>query len=133
MRNMLTNWLKTFVVLCGVAGFGHAEDVAFRAGGADFLVPLKIVSATQLYSFKEGKGFPALETTLIEKRRFKFSAGAAAELGTSVNVPFVAFSTRLSRSFFDTANNQLYFGVWVGKPSDKKGAIWGLAASTELW
>lgn len=111
----------------------QAEDVAFRLGRNDFLVPFKQVDATQLYSFEEGKGFPAVQSILARRKTWQLSVGAAAVLGTGVNVPFVSVATRLSPRFFDTGNNDLYFGIWVGKPSSGGKALYGLSASTALW
>lgn len=109
------------------------QDVAFRFGRNDFIVPLREVEATQLYSFKEGKGYPAVESVFARRKTWKLSVGAAAELGTGVNVPFLSVSTRLSDKFFDTGNNDLYFGAWVGKPSKGEKVLWGISASTKLW
>jgi hypothetical protein len=122
------------ILLSAVLGAAvHAEDVAVRLGESDFIIPLKQVDATQLYSFKEGKGYPAVESVLARRKTWKLSVGAAAELGKGVNVPFVSASTRLSPIFFDTGNNDLYFGLWVGNPSHGDKVIWGLSASTALW
>jgi hypothetical protein len=110
-----------------------AEDVAFRLGENDFIVPLRQVEAVQLYSFGEGKGYPAVESVLARRSTWKVSVGAAAELGTGVNVPFLSAATRLTPRFFDTGNNDLYFGVWVGRPSKGDRVLWGVSASTALW
>lgn len=111
----------------------YAQDVAFEFKGFKAMVPLKVVNAIQLYSFDEGKGYPAVETVLVEKKNFRLNLGAASVLGTSENVPFVSLETRLSDKFFDISNNDLYFGAWVGKQSDQKDGTWGLAASIQLW
>ncbi len=97
------------------------------------ILPLQVVSGVQLYSPELGKGFPGLETVLIQRKSWRLSAGAAPVLGTSANVPFLSLSTRLSPRFFDTNDNDLYFGVWAGKPSDGKRTVFGVSASVPLW
>lgn len=111
-----------------------AEPVSVKLSEKTTLVlPLQVVSGVQLYSPELGKGFPGLETVLVQREAWRLSAGAAPVLGTSVNVPFVSVSTRLSPRFFDTSDNDLYFGAWVGKPSDGERVIFGLSASVALW
>lgn len=133
MKSMLTNWLKAVLILAAIAPAVRAEDVIFRAGGADFIAPLRQVEAVQLYSFDQGKGYPAVESVLARRKTWKLSVGAASELGTGVNVPFLSVSTRLSPFFFNTEGNELYFGAWVGKPSNGEKVLYGLAATTRLW
>lgn len=128
--------LAVFLLL-GLAMPALADDVAFRFAGQDFLIPLKVVSGSQLYSFKKGKGYPALETALWSKGKWQAGIGAAAVLGTDINVPFGYLQTRLSAAVFDTSNNDLRFGVWAGKPSGRADGeakwIFGIKASTPLW
>jgi hypothetical protein len=97
------------------------------------ILPLQIVSGVQLYSPEEGKGFPGVETVLLQRLTWRLSVGAAPILGTDVNVPFASVATKLSPKFFDTSNNDLYFGVWAGKPSNGKHVIFGVSASVALW
>lgn len=127
--------IKGLVLLALLAAplVARAEDVAFRLGENDFLIPFKQVSAVQLYSFEEGKGFPAVETVLAARKSWKVSVGAASVLGSGVNVPFVSVATRLSPRFFDIGDNDLYFGAWVGKPSRGERVLYGVSASTKLW
>lgn len=112
----------------------YANPITFKiTERTTLVVPLQVVSGVQLYSPKLGKGFPGLETVLGQYNTLRLSAGAAPILGTSVNVPFVSVSTRLSPRFFDISDNAMYFGVWVGKPSDERHVIAGLSASVALW
>jgi hypothetical protein len=112
----------------------HATPVSVKLSEKTTLVlPLQITQGVQLYSPELGKGFPGLETVLVEHKTWRLSAGAAPILGTEANVPFVSVATRLSPKFFDTADNQIYFGAWAGKPSNGKHVIFGLSASIPLW
>ncbi len=128
------------VLLGALAGAAKAEPIQFTTGGGHaFVLPLQSVSGTQLYSFREGKGFPALESVLYVSPRKKFQAtfGAAAELGRSVAVPFAGAQWRLSERFFDTSDNDLYFGLALAKHPDSakswRGVEVTLKASTALW
>jgi len=112
----------------------QAKPVEFKLSDkTTFILPLQVVQAVQLYCPEEGKGFPGLETVLVERKSWRLSAGAAPVLGTDVNVPFVSVSTRLSPVIFDTSDNTIYFGVWAGKPSNKRHAVFGLSAGIPLW
>lgn len=133
MKSMLKNWLKAFLVVAACRGFGYAEDIKFSAGGNDFILPFQQVQAVQLYSFDEGKGFPGAETVLVSRGRSHVSFGAAPVLGTNVNVPFLSVSTRLTERLFDTNDNELFFGAWVGRASKGKDTLWGISCSTKLW
>ncbi len=103
-----------------------SDPLRVRLAGTDWILPLQKTSVTQLYSFAEGTGYPAVETVLagwgdIEAdsgHRQQLTAGAAAVLGTSHAVPFIGIQTRLSNKFFDTSNNALLFGVWAGHRDD---------------
>jgi len=127
--------IAALAVLFAFAPVTHARsgDIAIDIKGTTFTLPLQNVNATQLYAFSEGKGYPALESVLISHGKIRLSAGAAAELGTGINVPFVSISTRLSERFFNVGDNDLYFGVWGGKPSHGGRAIFGIQASQKLW
>lgn len=128
------------MVLAIIALFIAAVQSAFSANVSfkitektTAVLPLQIVSGVQLYSPEEGKGYPGVETVLVERKTWRLAVGAAPVLGTSVNVPFASLSTRLSPKFFDISDNQLYFGAWAGKPSDGKKMIYGVCASIPLW
>ena|SRR5690349_6947517 len=103
-----------------------SDPIRVRLAGTDWLLPFQKTSVTQLYSFAEGAGYPAVETALAgwgdveadSGHRQQLTAGAAAVLGTSQAVPFVGFQTRLSNKVFDTSNNALLFGVWAGHRED---------------
>jgi hypothetical protein len=129
-------WLGAGMV---IPAFAATDPLAFNLGGTLFILPFQKVSATQLYSFDEGKGFPAAETVLVQRGKVQLTFGAAPVLGTSQNVPFVGLQTRLSEKFFDVTNNELLFGVWAGKVSgDEKAGrdaqnVWGIKASIPLW
>lgn len=110
-----------------------AEPVSVDIFGNTFVLPLKEVNGIQLYSPELGKGFPGIETTLVRRKTWRLTAGAAPVLGTTANVPFLSLATRLSPKFFDISNNDLYFGVWAGKPSDIDRAVFGISASVALW
>ena len=121
------------VALCCGVSVVKAEPVSVNLGENTFILPLQVVQGVQLYSPELGKGFPGLETVLVKRGDIVLSAGAAPVLGTSVNVPFVALSTKLSPRFFDTSNNDLYFGVWAGRASNMDREIFGISCSVELW
>jgi len=110
-----------------------SNAIKARIGETDFILPFQVVNATQLYSLKDGKGYPGAETVLVAHGRYQLTAGAAPILGTDVNVPFVGFQHRLNPEIFDTSNNDLQFGVWAGKPSVGKSWTWGIKASIQLW
>lgn len=114
--------------------------------------PFQKVSATELYSWHEGKGYPAVETVLLDWQGHKgipistlqgkfniteiqLTFGAAPVIGTSANVPFLAIQTRLPTSLFDISNNSLMFGIWGGHESDKgrHGWIYGIKSSIPLF
>ncbi len=140
-----TNMKKSAVVglmLLGLllgAGQAQAKPIAVQLGGNTFFLPFQVVNGTQLFSFEEGKGFPGAETVLAQRGRYQLTFGAAPVLGTDVNVPFLAIQHRLNPAFFDTSDNELQFGAWVGKPShrleqDKKPRlVWGIKASVPIW
>lgn len=111
----------------------YAEPISVDLGGNTFILPLQVVQGTQLYSFEEGRGYPALETVLATRKNFRLTFGAASVLGTSANVPFVSLQTRLSERFFDISDNSLYFGVWVGRQSRPNETRYGISAGIPLW
>ena len=121
------------ILWAGLESPTWAESVSVDIFGNTFVLPLKEVNGLQLYSPELGKGFPGIETTLIRRKTWRLSVGAAPVLGTSSNVPFVSVATRLSPDYFDISNNDLYFGVWAGKPSNIDRAVFGVAASVALW
>lgn len=128
--------MKKIALMLAVLGLAvslKAEPIAVELGGNKFILPLQLVSGTQLYSFDEGRGYPALETVLAQRGKAQLSVGAAPVLGTSANVPFVALQFRLSEKFFDISDNNVYFGAWVGKPSNQKDAAYGILCSVPLW
>lgn len=116
-----------------------ATPLQVETAAGTFILPLQVAKVTELYSFKEGRGFPALETVLWTKGTWEATGGAAAVIGTDVNVPFLGVQKKLSARFFDTSNNDIRFGAWVGKPSQrlepdaKARWIWGVKASVPLW
>ena len=130
-------WLMWFfAVAVGAPVFAATSPIRFQVGEHSFVLPMQNVSGTQLYSFREGKGFPGLESVIYSYKKTQVTAGAAAELGTSKAVPFVGFQFRLPAKFFDTSNNNLYFGAFAAKhPSRKswRGVEGGLKASVPLW
>lgn len=117
----------------------HSEPIALETAVGTFVLPFQVVNGTQLYSFKEGKGFPGAETVLYSKGRYQVTFGGAPVLGSDVNVPFVGVQHRLNPAIFDTGDNELQFGVWAGKPSHaleegkKPSIVWGVKASVPLW
>lgn len=128
---------KLLLMLCltGIPGVLKAatDPLSVEIAGTTFILPLQKVDATQLYSFRDKKGYPGAETTLAQRGKFKLTFGAAPVLGSSNNVPFVSLQTRLSEAFFDTSNNALLFGIWAGKESGRKRGTWGIKASVPLW
>lgn len=129
------NKLKLVVLLAFLPCLSQAatNPLAVHFGGHAFLVPLQTFGATQLYSFRDGKGFPGLETAVYTFKKFQVTFGAAATLGTSNAVPFVGAQFTLPAKFFDTKNNSLLFGVYAGKEQGRKGLTVGIKASQPLW
>lgn len=113
--------------------YAATDPLKVRVGATDFLLPLQKVSGTQLYSFRDKKGYPGLETVVVMRGTGQLTVGAAPVLGTSENVPFVGVQFRLPARFFDLSNNELMFGAWVGRESDQKRATWGIKATIPLW
>src|SRR3990167_5975275 len=111
----------------------EVKTVKVDTGFGSFYLPFQVVNGTQLYSFKDGRGYPGAETVLASCWRYQLTAGAAPVLGTDVNVPFVAIQHRLNPNIFDTSDNELQFGVWAGKPSVGKRWTLGVKASVPLW
>lgn len=154
MRKIVRSFTKavSFVALALTLSIAAApvraasDPIRVRLAGTDWLLPFQKTSVTQLYSFVEGTGYPAIETTLAgwgdvtadSGHRQQLTFGAAAVLGTSQAVPFVGFQTRLSDKFFDTSNNALLFGVWGGHRDDvphRKRIIneAGIKVSRPIW
>ena len=139
--SLLSVALLGAAIACGPRpAYASSDPIRFEfAGGHALLLPLQNVAGTELYSFKQGKGFPALESVLYmtPSRKFNITAGAAAELGTTSAVPFAGFGFRLPQRFFDTSNNDLYFGAAFAKPKDGpkswRGVEVTLKASKPLW
>jgi len=126
--------LSVVALLLAVAVSAKAEPLAFKLSeNVTFIAPLQVVKAIQLYSFSDNKGYIGAETTLVQAKNFRFNFGAAPVLGTGENVPFLSIETRLSEKFFDISDNDMYFGIWAGKQSNKKSATVGIAASIQLW
>jgi hypothetical protein len=132
------NKIKWLMLLLAVAlGPTWAQAEPLKLG--PLLVPFQVMNGTELYSFREGKGFPAAETVLYMKGRYQLTLGAAAVLGTDVNVPFLGIQHRLNPNIFDTSDNDVQFGAWVGKASrrlpgdDRPEWLYGLKASIPLW
>lgn len=134
-------YIFALAILVGLAAGprpAYATDIALDTAVGTFILPFQVVNGTQLYSFKEGKGYPGAETVLWRKGKFQATFGAAPVLGTDTNVPFVGVQTRLSPVVFDTSNNELQFGAFAGKPSrrndpDKPRWVFGIKASIPLW
>lgn len=137
-------YMMAMAVLAGLAmgprpAYAATDPIRFEFdGGHALLLPLQNVSGTELYSLRAGKGYPALESVLYTtpRRKFQITAGAAAELGTSHAVPFAGAQAKLPQRFFDTSNNDLFFGVAVAKHTDVKswrGVEVTLKASKALW
>ena len=122
-----------FAVMAVVPTFAASKPLSVALGAHTFILPLQKVSGTELYSFKDGKGFPALETVLYSYQKFQVTFGAAAVLGTTQNVPFLGAQFVLPSKFFDTVNNDLLFGVYAGKEHEKHGLTVGIKASKPLW
>lgn len=113
--------------------FAATNPIAFRLGQNTFLLPFQKVGGTQLYSFRDGKGFPGLETSLYTYQKFSLTFGAAAVLGQSTAVPFLGAQFVLPSRFFDTQNNDLLFGGYVAKEQGRKGLTVGIKCSKPLW
>jgi hypothetical protein len=118
----------------------HARegDIEFTTpGGHTFKLPFQSVDATQLYSFREGRGFPGLQTVLYASPRKKFQAsfGAAAELGESRAVPFAGAQWKLTERLFRVDDNRLMFGVAAAKhfrPESKYKSWRGVEATINV-
>jgi hypothetical protein len=126
--------LLLMMVLPG-ATFAATNPVSVNLGGTTFVLPLQKVQAVQLYSLNDKKGYPGVETVLASWRKdtIHVTAGAAPVLGTSKDVPFASLTFRLPSRFFDTSNNTIMFGGFIGKESGKPHATYGLSATIALW
>lgn len=130
-----------FVVFSCGAAFASTNPVSFNAFGTTWVLPLQKVQAVQLYSVSDKKGYPGAETVLAAwgsmdnygNRKASLSFGASPVLGTSQNVPFASLKFRLPARLFDTTNNSIMFGAFVGKESNKPHATYGVSASIQLW
>lgn len=137
--------MKRFIFLMSLAVsapvMAGSNPLSVNFGGTTFVLPFQKVSATQLYSSRDKKGYPGAETVLAAwgkkddagNQKTQLTFGAAPVLGTSQNVPFIGVQTRLSPKYFDTTNNSILFGVWVGKESNQKRSTYGVKASVPLW
>jgi hypothetical protein len=115
------------------AGLAKAEPLAFDIGGTTLVLPLQIVNATQMYSFEEERGFTGAETVLVTRGDFDLTLGAATGYGSGIQFPFIGGQFKLPETFFDTSNNELKFGAWLGRDFDAKDSKWGIKASIQLW
>lgn len=109
--------LFSLVLLFGLSVTGKADPISINTDYGNFILPFQVVHGTQLYSSKLGKGFLGFETVLYSKGSYEVTFGGAPVVGTDVNVPFLAIQRTLSPKVFDTSDNDLRFGVYVGKPS----------------
>lgn len=136
--------LAAALLACGPRpAYAATKPLGIQFGGGHLLeLPFQNMNGTELYSVREGKGYPALESVLYQspRRRTQVSIGAAAELGASKAVPFVGAQLRLPEKFFDTSNNDLFFGVAAAKhfgPETRfkswRGVELTLKASKPLW
>lgn len=125
--------MLVLAVAMGLTNIVNAGPISVDVGGNIFYLPFQVVNGTQLYSVKDGKGYPGAETVLARRGRYRVTFGAAPVLGTSNNVPFLAVQGRLSPVLFDTSDNDLQFGLWAGKPSQGKEWTWGIKCSAQLW
>jgi hypothetical protein len=128
------------VVMASSSAFAFENSLSFKAGNHAFTVPFKQLDVTQLYSFKEGKGFPALQTVVYDyKARAHVAFGAAPVIGSSNAVPFVSGQVLLSKGIFDPSVGPMWLGVWVGKQfksaalDQPEKTMWGINASVALW
>ena len=131
MKKILASLI--FVTLSACCSYAATKPISIQVGQHSFILPFQKVTATQLYSFRDGKGFPGLETVLYSYQKFQVTFGAAAVLGESKDVPFAGAQFTLPSALFDTGNNSLLFGVYAGKETGKKGLTVGIKASTPLW
>lgn len=122
------------------AAHAISNPLSLTFGSHTFVVPFKQVDATQLYSFKEGRGLPGLQTVLYSyKSGVHFDIGAGPLLGSSSVVPFVSAQFLLPKNVFDPSVGPIWLGPWVGRQfrSAKLGTsqvtLWGLNASIALW
>ena len=133
---MKTKLIMVLMMLsASISAAAATNPVKVHVAGTDWILPLQKVQAVQLYSVTDKKGYPGVETVIASwnKDNAHLTLGAAPVLGTSQNVPFASLSFRLPSRFFDTSNNTLMFGAFIGKEADKPHATVGVAASIALW
>lgn len=127
------------IIVLAVLGFGplcpavHADPISVDVGGLTLVLPFQEVNGTQLYSFKEGRGFPGVETNLVRRGDGALVFGGATSTAGSVAFPFVGFNIRLPASLFDKSNNDLKFGIFYGRDSGQKRDFYGIKGSVELF
>lgn len=120
--------------------FAISNPLSLTLGNHTFVIPFKAVDATQLYSFKEGKGLPGLQTVLYSyKNVIHADLGAGPLLGSSSVVPFVSVQFLLPKAAFDPSVGPIWIGPWVGRQFKNAAlgtpqvTLYGLNASVNLW
>ena len=92
-----------------------------------------MVNATQLYELSEEHGFTGAETTVVSFGDGELVVGAATGYGNGIQFPYLGVQARLPSTFFDTSNNTIKFGVWIGRDYDSDDTKGGIKASMALW
>jgi hypothetical protein len=117
----------------GLSSVASAETLKADFGSFSAILPLQVVDVIQLYEFSAGEGFTGAQTTLIASEAFHLNFGGATGYSKGTAFPFVSIDTRLTEKFFDTSDNELRFGAWIGRDFGAKENKWGVAASIALW
>lgn len=121
-----------FALLMLLSVGAKAENLSFDFGSFTFIAPLQVVNVTQMYSFEDEHGFTGAQTPIVSRGNVDLTIGAATGYSAGVQFPFIGLQTRLGMPF-DTSNNALKFGVFVGRDYDAKDTKLGLLASIPLW
>lgn len=124
-------------MLVGIVNVAKAQDVLFELGNLNINIPLKVVKAAELYvtSGGKGKGFTGAESVLLSNKIKTLEGvfGGAVSPSDNENFIYVGAQGKLSDSFFDTSNNDIFFGGFVGRNFRRNENYCGIKASVPLW
>lgn len=122
------------VALCfSLCGMVRTETISVNIGGLDFLLPLQEVGASQLYDFDAGRGFAGVETNLVKRGDGALVFGGATSTAGNPAFPYVGLNLRLPSPPFDISNNDLLFGVWIGRDFGADKTFFGIKGSLNLF
>lgn len=127
-------------LLCAVAlcaGLGAApvgaEPISVDVAGLKLILPFQEVGASQLYDFREGRGFAAVETNLVRRGDCALVFGGGTSTAGTTAFPYVGLNVRLPSPPFDISNNELRFGVFYGRDFAEERDFYGVKGSVGLF